>query len=558
MRLPGRTVSIITIAVGIALLGLIALQASLLKTAAAQKEQAFRQNVAAAMSAVVQKLEVGEAFTTAIGVFRTSDELMCDSLRCSTLIKDRRDSASCNVWVGDDLDPDFLKVQGDTLLYNIYSPRKVTIRMLSHDTTDPVTLVDSFRAAGTYRVPLPKNVNTGAFECQFDDDSTSTRVIQQSPNKTVGLKIGSARVMLVNRVIGSLTQEEAEPIENRIKPSHLDSLIGTSLAEAHIDLPYVFGVVSGKSDSLHIVNKRQYAEPLRLSEHRATLFPSDIFAPPSELLLYFPEYSSYIRQQVRPLLLLTIAFMAVIVACFAYTLRTIHRQRLFADRTVEFVNNMTHEFKTPLATVSLACDALLRPNGSGSVSDMARYSRMIKEENLRMQNQVDKILQMATLEDREYELTLTEVDAHEIIRKAVLSMTVCAEERGGHVTCELEAERHAILVDAVHFANIVHNLLENACKYSADAPSITVGSRDCSGGIRVTIRDEGVGIPERDRKMVFEKYYRVTSGDVQNVRGFGIGLSYVKLMTEAMGGTVDLQSEVGKGTTVNLIFPTLS
>jgi two-component system, OmpR family, phosphate regulon sensor histidine kinase PhoR len=343
-----------------------------------------------------------------------------------------------------------------------------------------------------------------------------------------------------------------------VKRPHLDSLLGASLKEAQIELPYVYGVVSGNSDSLRITNGRQFGKQLWLSDFRVGLFPSNIFAPPAELLLYFPEYESYIRQQVQPLLFLTIVFLAVIVFCFAFTLRTIHKQRRFADRTVEFINNMTHEFKTPLSTVSLACDALLRPNGGTTVPDIARYGQMIKDENLRMQNQVEKILQMAALEEREYDLTLTDVDAHEIIQRAVTSSAVCAEERGGHITCELNASRHIILADAVHLANIIHNLLENACKYSPDKPFVTVNTEDCSGGIAISVKDQGIGIPEHLRKMVFEKYYRVSSGNVQSVRGFGIGLSYVKLMTEAMGGKVGLVSEEGKGTIVHLIFPTSS
>lgn len=545
--------SIITGAVALSLLGLVALQASLLKTATAQKEQAFRQSVATAMSAVAQKLEVGEAATTAIGVFRSANPLSCDSIICSTFVASAHDSDFLNEWSGSNINPRFLKIEGDTLIYSVFSPRRVSIKALSHDTTESFTLVDSFRMPGTYRVLIPDHFNTGAFECKFDDSDSSVISIVQSDRRPVGVRLGTARIMLVNRVIGSLTQDEAEPIEQRIKTPQLDSLIKASLSEASIDLPCVFGVTSGRDDSLRIVSDTRYSEPLRLSEHRATLFPSDIFAPPAELLLYFPKYNSYIRQQVQPLLYLTIAFMGVIVFCFAYTLRTIHRQRRFADRTVEFINNMTHEFKTPQSTVSLACDALLRPNGGNL--DIARYGRMIKDENLRMQNQVEKILQMATLEDREYELTITDVDIHEVIRKAVDSMAVCVEERQGQLTCELAAQRHVILADAVHLANIVHNLLENACKYSLDRPVVTVSTADHRGGIRMTIRDEGIGIPERDRKQVFEKYYRVSNGDVQSVRGFGIGLSYVKLMTEAMGGKVDLDSEEGKGTQVHLTFP---
>ena len=558
MRLPGRTVSIITLVVVISLLGLVILQVSLLKSAAAQKEQAFRQNVSAALNSVAQKLEVGEATTMALSISCDSDIYETDSALCAEAFADSKDSSVTGrhrLWTGDSLNPRFVSVTGDTLFYKIASPQRVKIRMLPRDVNLAITLVDTFRNPGTYRIRLPENLRGGAFECKMGNDSTMTPDLSALGHKTVAVAGGMNRVTLVKRVVSSLTESESAPIEDRVKQSHLDSLVGASLKEAQIELPYVYGVVSGNSDSLRITNRRQFAKQLWLSEFRVGLFPSDIFAPPTELLLYFPEYESYIRQQVQPLMLLTIIFMAVIVFCFAFTLRTIHRQRRFADRTVEFINNMTHEFKTPLSTVSLACDALLRPNGDREGPDVSRYGRMIKDENLRMQNQVEKILQMATLEDREYDLTFTDVDAHEIIQKAVASMTVCAEERGGRITCELNATRHVFLADAVHLANIIHNLLENACKYSPDRPFVTVSTEDCSGGIMISVKDQGIGIPERDRKMVFEKYYRVSSGDVQNVRGFGIGLSYVKLMTEAMGGRVGLESDEGKGTMVHLTFP---
>jgi two-component system, OmpR family, phosphate regulon sensor histidine kinase PhoR len=560
MRLPGKTVSIITLVVVISLLGLIVLQASLLKTAAAQKEQAFRQNVSAALNAVSQKLEVGEAAMSALAIYQGPGALGSDSVLCReviTAINDSTVAGKSNLGSCDSINPRFISITGDTLLYNIVSPQKVTIKMLPHDSGLAITLVDSFCNPGMYRIRLPEYVKAGAFECKLGSDSMKTLDPSVLGHKTASAE-GMNRIMLVKRVVSNLTESEWEPIEKRVEQSHLDSLIGASLKDAQIELPYVYGVISGSSDSLRITNNRQLAKQLWLSEFRVGLFPSDIFAPPAELLLYFPQYKSYIRQQIQPLLFLTIVFMAVIVFCFAYTLRTIHRQRRFADRTVEFINNMTHEFKTPLSTVSLACDALLRPNGGTEGPDVSRYGRMIKDENLRMQNQVEKVLQMATLEDREYDLTLTDVDAHEIIRRAVASMTVCAEERGGHITCELNATRHIFLADSVHLANIIHNLLENACKYSPDQPFVIVSTADCSGGIAISVKDRGIGIPERDRKLVFEKYYRVPSGDVQNVRGFGIGLSYVKLMTEAMGGKVGLESEEGKGTVVHLAFPASS
>jgi two-component system, OmpR family, phosphate regulon sensor histidine kinase PhoR len=558
MRLPEKTVGIITFAVVASLLGLVVLQASLLKSAAALKEQAFRQNVSAAMGAVVQKLEVGETAATALGMFIPGNCGPVDSAFC---LGDPLQSNSKFAIRIDGLSPErisssrFLKVLGDTLCYNVTSPQNITIRTFRRDDSLPLTLVDTFRNPGMYRVQLPGNIKVGVIECIVGNDTTLAVNEGASGRLALADVAGRNKILLVERVISSLAQAEWQPIDKRVSQSHLDSLIAASLNEASIELPYAFGVTSGASDSLEITNHRELAGQLLRSDFCTALFPNDIIAPPAELRLYFPEYKSFIRQQVQPLLLLTTLFMLVIVFCFAYTLRTITRQRRFADRTVEFINNMTHEFKTPLSTISLACDALLRPVEDSSGSEMSRYGRMIKDENLRMQTQIDKILQMAVLEDREYDLTLRDVDVHAIIQRAVASSTVLVDKRGGRIFCSLAASRFVILADAVHVTNIIHNLIENACKYSPDQPQVTVTTENCSGGIRISVKDQGIGIPERDRKLVFEKYYRVSSGDVQNVRGFGIGLSYVKLMTEAMGGSVGLDSEIGGGTAVHLIFP---
>jgi two-component system phosphate regulon sensor histidine kinase PhoR len=172
-----------------------------------------------------------------------------------------------------------------------------------------------------------------------------------------------------------------------------------------------------------------------------------------------------------------------------------------------------------------------------------------------MRNQTEKILQMAALEDRDYELKLSEVDLHEVIRLAIDNVALQVEHRHGRITCDLGAKGHMITADKVHVAAIVHNLLDNANKYSPEAPVIRVATSSNAAGILVSIKDQGMGIQDEDRKMVFDKYFRVSSGNIHDVKGFGLGLSYVKLMVAAHGGEVSLESVYGKGTTVRLLFP---
>jgi two-component system phosphate regulon sensor histidine kinase PhoR len=450
-------------------------------------------------------------------------------------------------------------VRNDTFFYAVPSPQHVTVDVLYPDSGRQFTLVDDFRTPGSYQVKLPYDSGTAiglALRFRGDSGTAVSRYVVAADQEVIRLPLGgAARVRLVERIVDNLSAAEWEPIEGRIKPDGLDSTIGAALKESGIDLSYAFGVITRPNDSLPIVRPSEYADKLRHSDFRTRLFPNDLFSVPSDLILFFPDYDSYLRGQMTPQFALTVLFMLIIAFCFTYTIRTILRQKRFAARTVDFINNMTHEFKTPLSTVALACDALQRPDVAADETQVRRFSRMVRDENSRMRSQVDKILQMAVLEEKDYELTLADVDVHEVIRKAVTSMALHVEARGGSTTSRLDAEAHTILADDLHFENVIHNLLENANKYSPERPAIVVATENRDGGIVISIADQGIGIPEKEQKLVFAKYYRVSSGDIQDVRGFGIGLAYVKLMVEAMGGTVRLDSGPGRGTTVVLFFP---
>ncbi|RPH37579.1 sensor histidine kinase, partial [bacterium] len=342
----------------------------------------------------------------------------------------------------------------------------------------------------------------------------------------------------------------------RVKPAVLDSLLRTSLRDAGISLDYAYGVFAEPDSALKLAQPAKYGGQLLASDLRARLFPADIFSPRHDLVLFFPSRSVFLLQQIWPQLGATIVFMVIIALSFVYTIRTIIQQQRVSVLMTDFINNMTHEFKTPISTVALAVEAILRPDVISRREKIRRYSGIIMEENGRMRKQVEKILQMAVLERGEYELHVMSVDAHEILQKAVEGIALQVEERKGTVTCSYEARSSVIKVDPMHFTNTINNLLDNANKYSPDAPRILVSTHNIDGMLVIRITDNGIGIRAEDLPKVFERFYRVPTGNVHNVKGFGLGLSYVKLLVTAMGGEVGMNSKFGEGTTAELKIPT--
>ena len=222
---------------------------------------------------------------------------------------------------------------------------------------------------------------------------------------------------------------------------------------------------------------------------------------------------------------------------------------------VDFINNMTHEFKTPISTVALASEAIVRPDVISDNEKVTKFSKMILEENARMRRQTDKILQMATLEEGDFELNPIEVDIHKLINGVLNNITLQIENRGGSINHSLEANNYILRADKDHLSNIIFNLLDNAIKYSPDNPIINVQTKNIGDTLCLTIDDKGRGISPENLKMVFKKYYRVSTGDIHDVKGFGLGLSYVKLMVEAHGGSISIKSRYERGTSVEIILP---
>jgi two-component system phosphate regulon sensor histidine kinase PhoR len=251
----------------------------------------------------------------------------------------------------------------------------------------------------------------------------------------------------------------------------------------------------------------------------------------------------------------SLLFVGIILGCFVYTIYVILFQKKLSEMKTDFINNMTHEFKTPIATISLATDSIVSPKVSANPEKVKRFASIIKQENKRMNDQVEKVLQMAKLDKSKLNLNLSPVDLNDVITDAAVYISLQVEPRDGTVETDLQAEPAIVEGDLTHISSLINNLLDNANKYSPDAPKIMVSTRNVSKGVEVTVKDHGLGMSREARKNIFDRFYRVHTGDRHDVKGFGLGLSYVKTITEVHNGTINVKSELGKGSSFIVTFP---
>ena len=283
--------------------------------------------------------------------------------------------------------------------------------------------------------------------------------------------------------------------------------------------------------------------------------PMENLAPEEVLVLIVPHQKSIVLKEIAGLIFIAILFTLIIVAAFFLTLRTLLIQKKLGEIKSDFINNMTHEFKTPLATISLAVDALKNEKVVGDKVKTDYFTGIIKEENKRMNKQVETILQAALLDKQEVQLNLKKLSANELIKNAVNNILLPINEKGGKLEVNLDAVKDMVMADDVHFTNFVNNLLDNALKYSKENPHIKLTTSNTGNLFRIKIEDNGIGMSKETLSRIFEKFYRAHTGNVHNVKGFGLGLSYVKTMVEAHKGTIKAESTVGKGSAFTISFP---
>ena len=572
MKLNPKTIwAIIALSV-VALIGIVWLQVQLLMNAAEQKEEAFRQSVAAALVSVTQKLEtdetVGQFLTTSMERLntRTKTVTILGAPESLFLRKSVTDTSALD-WHMRSPDKTHnppservpLQILGNKIEYIVPKIQHIRLRVFDMLGQNDTVLVDATKRPGVYTLWVD-TTRFGSAEHTYHYTADSLSFIVSVAHGNSGMEIARTlppkkREESIRRVFDKLVVAEGLPVERRLSPKKLDSVVAITLRESGIDLPYAYGVISVKRDTVRMMKSAEYASELKRSEFKSRLYPGDLFAERNDLVLFFPDRKVFLMKQMSPMIGATVVFVLTIVFGFGYTIRTVFKQKRMATHMVDFINNMTHEFKTPISTISLASEAIARPDVLANADKVIRYNEVIHDENTRMRHQVEKILQMAVLEEGDYELKLAPVDVHEIIKSAAANIALQIESKQGMISMALNASAHIINADPVHIANIINNLLENAHKYSPALSSIEIATDNVANSLVVRVSDKGIGMSSEDVKRAFDKYFRVPTGNQHDVKGFGLGLSYVKLMVEAHKGTVKIASELGKGTVVETTFP---
>jgi len=561
MRLSRRTVRTIVVLMVLALVGLVVLQYSLLMSSSALKEQTFKQNVAAALNAASEKLTeilaTDQLFVMAGGPpapmryhFLQTDVETGPEKRDSTMVVSVFATSSGKLST---------QMVGDRIIYRLEKPQRVTIKSFDVLGRLDTVFVDTVKGEGPHALRIPTGRFAGdVYFIQVKTDSAMTTLRWEHGGKTTGFSVESAEVArgkAIERVARAFSDLDRSPATERLSASLADSVLGAAFEAHAVDLAFEFGVF--RLDSLTVARSTLPAGELLQSEFTVPLSLLEAFRVPEKLVVHFPGYRRYMLARLLPELSASVVLLGIIVFSFAYTVRTLYRQEEFAGRLAEFINTMTHEFKTPISTIALASEAIDRPEVSGSASRLARYNTIVRDETARMKTQVEKILQMAALEEGEEEFSLTPLDLHAVIGAVLESVRVQVQARQGVLEAALNAPSAMIRGDAHHLQNVLASLLDNALKYSPETPELAVETSLRGSSLTVEVRDRGIGIAEEHLERVFEKYYRVPTGNIHDVKGFGLGLSYVRLVIEAHGGKVSLRSRPGAGTTVELRFPLL-
>ncbi|MBL8009830.1 MAG: HAMP domain-containing histidine kinase [Flavobacteriales bacterium] len=360
--------------------------------------------------------------------------------------------------------------------------------------------------------------------------------------------------LVADMLRGLIEPGEVRPVEECVPAPVLDSLLGEELRLRGITGATHYAVLD-PADRVLMASPGADTAALAASPHTVPLFRNG--APGARLRLHVlvPGQERMVRAAIRPMLVMSATFLLVIVAVFVITLRTVHRQKRISDIKNDLVNNLTHELKTPISTIALACEALNDPSMPHTEQQTRTFVNMIREENKRLGVLVENVLQSAVQDSGQMRLRPVDLDLHALIDDVVRNMRIQAERRGGGIEVAFGAALHRLQGDRIHLTNVLQNLIDNAIKYAAREPRIQVRTRSDHHGLAVEVQDNGIGIPRGEQRRIFDKLYRVPTGNIHNVKGFGLGLSYVRAVVQRHGGRIQVASEPGQGSTFTITLP---
>ncbi len=584
-----RTFPWIIASAGIALLGLIAMQLTWIAAAVELEESRFARQVQDVLRDAVDNVEqtemaadivqfiaadslMGHTIIVNTDTINGEDQLLRDSGAAAALQYLRLITTELGEFRTDRLADDDDYDGGSDVRVQVYrggtaDSVNVDLDMQTHVRTTQIRLSDesSFEIGAELPGSIDQEINITWQSDSGDSALPSAAVLDhlEGLDSNVRLIVGmpesddttelyshraNKRVRAIARTSDRLLRElttTAMTADQRIDTSVLRSRLNDDFTRRGIDMPFNMSI-----EPLHQADAATTGKA-----YRAVLFPRDVLRPSEFLTVEFPDQQNHILMSMGFNLGASLLFLLLLIACFAFTLHALIRQKKISDIKTDFINNMTHEFKTPISTISLASEALLEPTVADRGDRVQRFASVIFAENKRLEHQVERALQAAIMDRGELNLHLQRFDIHRLVRAAAETLGVRLEQVGGQLDLRLDANEFNIVGDEVHLANVIYNLLDNAEKYSPEKPRITVRTFNRPGILLVEVSDKGLGLSREARRRIFDKFYRVPTGNVHDVKGFGLGLSYVRDIVLAHGGSVDVRSESGAGSTFCLSFP---
>lgn len=511
-----QNLSLITTLVSMALVALIAVQLFWIKNAVQLREEDFNQKVHEALEELVYQLEKS---TTAAKIKKK--------------IKFHKQVAT-------------QKTLSNLFSDSTQSQDKITVKILEELSIDSNGVVTTSIQERQYEGDSTTSIS--GYPAQFNESTSDLDKLK--------MELIEKRAAMFNDIFDELVSINIyKDYKPNIDTVLLDSLLKDVLEQKGVVTDYLYTINELPRADFKQFENSSVAIDTSTQFFKVNLSPNNIFIKPLYLTLNFPNQRKYLMKTLWLTLSMSGLIIVVLISAFYYTIHTIHRQKKYTQVTNDFIGNMTHEFKTPISTIALAGEMLGDSSIHKTPEKVDRFVKMIQEENKRLGVLVESVLQTAVLDKGDFKLKRSEFDLHEVINSAMEKIQLQVGQKQGQVQVFLKAQNPALFADKVHVTNIVYNLLDNALKYSKDIPEISISTHNVENGILLSVQDNGIGISKENQKKVFEQFYRVSTGNVHNIRGFGLGLSYVKAIVQKHGGEVTVDSELGKGSTFKVYLP---
>lgn len=359
-------------------------------------------------------------------------------------------------------------------------------------------------------------------------------------------------------VFKDLYQEYREvnvPLNKRVHPQTLDSMLRAELRNLSIFSEYDYKVTSAKRDSVIFIRASNRSEFLPVNSYETPLFPKDMIRDSGMLTITFPEKNNIILSNLTAMMGLSGGLLLVLIFSFGYTIHSILMQKKISEMKTDFINNMTHEFKTPVATIMIASEALKDSELTLDKRSIDRLANIIYDENVRLGSHIERVLNIAKIEKGDLKLEHKEVEMNDLLAAIVDSMSLQLQKRNASIELDLSANRAIVMGDELHLSNVIFNLLDNANKYSPLNPQIKISTFSSGKNMIIRVADQGIGMSKDQLSKIFDQFYRIPTGNLHDVKGFGLGLSYVNNIVKRMSGTIKVKSEKDVGSEFEISLP---